>query len=986
MDLSHFFERPILIKTLEWDDNTSLFQVENLWTQYFSHKVIWPKLLGFSRMTCNLEIEVRVNGSPFRFGDVLVSYRPLFQTDVEGYLSNYSGGYLIEDGCSASSLSSFGVAPSSTPMSLIARSQRQSCYLQVSKSIGAKIVLPFIYPFESLRVTSLAYDPTVPASVARMKDTTFYKSLSSLGSLTFESLCTLRNTQVTSGVGVTIDIFVRAVNVKAWMASGVASMEPQGKKGKGEESVKPSHITSAISVGAKAFKDIPVIGPLATVGSMVAEGVTMVLQAFGFTPMALNLVTQPVSRAWTYVQSSLSAPRSVVSLSLDHENQVSIDPALMGAQSVDELSLASFCGRSTIASITYFGSSCVTNDTIFLMPIHPMLGMRDSGGGDKAVPSYRYQLLPCAFAAMNFKYWRGTCVIKLHAIKTQFHKGRLRVTWDPEFASSNASATADFLTVHEGYQQMVTWDLDAADRLEMRVGFGARTGRLSVPSISTIGMTSNASWKTNSEASSGPITSTSFVTDNYLDYCNGFLRISVLNRLQASDVTYPVPIVVSVHFEDLELYDPIDNGVNAFSQAAASYSSSGNYDPTLMYEGLNGMLSTLTTRRSWADKYYPQGSVEKVMLHEFQPTTSIGTLVYEGELYASLRALAARETYYDTLLYEVPAAYTCPDGATSPDIFTSLTVPPSLITTNLPWRPGCLGTVSSQRSSTYALGSSTPTYTMTTNDGTSLAFVLSLARTPLCVLIQECFVGQRGSYNWKFAPGPSAGANIKNIIVSRCNLTADYSRVGSFPRAASVSPFTSNTALNPTTFGFDFSTEDRSTTVPLHFDTGTTINPSRTINNPRSTRIDVSLKLAQIRTMLNAWIGNFAAGAVAAFSGENPIVGIRFPYFSMAKFLPGSSTGWMSKFGNAELASNIRLNIFTEASWSANHPAMPDMNSTGDTSWRISSGLPPRPYVSVHVSCSTGDDWSVAHFVNVPSLFSTIYPSTSLMNPDQVDC
>jgi hypothetical protein len=149
--------------------------------------------------------------------------------------------------------------------------------------------------------------------------------------------------------------------------------------------------------------------------------------------------------------------------------------------------------------------------------------------------------------------------------------------------------------------------------------------------------------------------------------------------------------------------------------------------------------------------------------------------------------------------------------------------------------------------------------------------------------------------------------------------------------------------------------------------------------------VNVSLKLAQIRTILNAWLGNFAAGAVAAVSTENLVAGIRFPYFSLAKFLPGSSTGWMSKFGNAELASNMRLNILTEGTWSANHPGTPDMSGTGDTTWRIASGLPPRPYVSVHVSCSVGDDWSVAHFVNVPALFYSVYP-TSLMSPDQTDC
>jgi hypothetical protein len=432
------------------------------------------------------------------------------------------------------------------------------------------------------------------------------------------------------------------------------------------------------------------------------------------------------------------------------------------------------------------------------------------------------------------------------------------------------------------------------------------------------------------------------------------------------------------------LYDPVDNGVNAQSQSLATYSSSANYDPSSFYMGYNGVLSTLTTRRTWPNTYYPQGGVEKDTMYEFQPSTSIGTLIYEGELCASLRALAARETYYDTLLYEVPAACTYPDAA-STDMYYSLTVPPSLITSNLPWRPGCFGTASIQRSSTFAIGSSAPTYTMTANDATSQIYSLSFARTPLCVLIQECFVGQRGSFNWKFAPGPSSGATIKSLVVSRSNVCADLSRVGSFPRAASVSPYTSIITPDAANYGFNYATEDRSTLVPLHFDTGAVIAPSRTVSNPRSSRVNISMKLAQIRTVLNAWIGNFAAGAIAATSSENLVVGIRFPYFSLAKFLPGSSTGWMSKFGNAELASSMRLNIITEGSWSANHPGTPDIAATGDTSWRIASGLPPRPYVSVHVSCSTGDDWSVAHFVNVPSLFSTAYP-TSLMSPDQVDC
>lgn len=74
MDISHFFERPILVQTYEWDDGTDFFQTMQPWYSYFSHAAIRPKLLGFSRLTSDLEVEFRLNGSPFRFSRILASY------------------------------------------------------------------------------------------------------------------------------------------------------------------------------------------------------------------------------------------------------------------------------------------------------------------------------------------------------------------------------------------------------------------------------------------------------------------------------------------------------------------------------------------------------------------------------------------------------------------------------------------------------------------------------------------------------------------------------------------------------------------------------------------------------------------------------------------------------------------------------------------------------------------------------------------------
>jgi len=983
MDISHFFERPILLSTTEWKDATSYFATFNLWASYFSHPTIWPKLLGFSRMTANLEVEIRINGSPFRFGEIMVSYRPLFSSDLNANLCNMSGGYIPEDGCVSTVVGFPSVNPSSNRLTLVARSQRMHTFLKVSSSTGSKMVLPFIYPYEAIRMTSLQYDPAVAAEVTNMKNTTFYKSLMGLGTLTMESLSPLVNTQTASTTGVTIDIFVRASNVRVWMASGTATFKPQGREeGKGVESVKPSVITSAIALGARAFTHIPVIGPWATAASMVADGVTSILQFFGFTPPPLVSNAMPVVVHSAFNECSLTKPRHLTNLGLDHNNQVSIDPSICGGDQRDELCFARFVERPTILGLCYFGANLNVDDSIFILPVHPMLGLSDNPATPTGVLPYltRMQLTPAAFAAMNFRYWRGTCVVRLHAIKTQYHSGRLRITWEPEIAGSTSAATTNMLTVTEGYQQMAVWDLGGAEDMVFKIGFGARSGRLTVPpslqNPAFSSLSTGASWAANT-ISSLALSNPSYISDNYLDYVNGFFRISVANRLQGPNVSDPIPIVVSCHFEDLQLYDPLESSLDAVTTNNLTYLSTTNYDTTGCYGGSNGVLSCISTRAILPETFYPQGMDATDVVHVFQPTTSSPPLVYEGEVVASLRSLAQRETYYDTLLYEIPQIWT-----TAKACAASKSVAPCIINTILPWRPSCFGTVGPHRSSTFTTDSTAPTVTISARD-----YYIGMQRTPLCVLLQECFVGQRGSYNWKFKSGPSFGTKIKEIYVSRSNNADPYLRSGSFPRGSSLNPLLGTYLPDATNLGFAYATEKRSTLSALAYDAGTnaTWTGIADWNSSKGVRANVTAKLASLRFLLNSLMPTFASGAMSGY-GEDT-VGIRFPYASLMKFLPGSTTGWINPHSNGELASNLKVTIITSDNATASTSTLgaTGVNAADGSGWRTVSGLPSRSFVSVNVCVSAGDDWSVANFVNVPALYMQAIPDGQINAPTQAN-
>lgn len=976
MDISHFFERPILIQSFEWDDGNTFAEQISPWYKYFSHPSIAPKLLGFSRLTADLEVELRINGSPFRFSQILASYRPLFSLyksrgssgTTPCSLADYSGGYLPEDGCSVAgnNLKSFSGC---TNFTLLARSQRQCTYLDVSTSTGGKLVLPFVHPFNALRVNNMVGLDAVNQL------TLFGIELTSMGTLTLESLSVLRNMQVATTAGVTIDVFVRAINARAWLASGVATAIPQGQER------KPSQIASSVASVASVFKYVPVIGSYATLVETIAGTGSRILQYFGYTPRPDVALPQFVTGYSYPVESSVTFPKKVRNLGLDHENNVVVDPGVIDGQSLDPLALASFCARPSLLCRTYFSSTLQVDDPIMILPIAPFHCSTELVTNAELPNVRRVQMTPCALAAMNFRYWRGTMCVRLQSIQTSFHRGRLRIAWEPEIGSETSNSQCDLVAKYEGYQQILNWDLAATPAVTMKIGFGARKGRLTVPRFGTPGLVDN-SYITNTESNPGTVSSSSITVDNYEDYFNGFLRVSVLTRLQAPDVTYPVPIMVHVWYEDMEFYDPLENGpslatvesidsvITNFPTGEATY-----YGTVCRGEDVENLM----TRNLCPDFYYPQGELPTVMepqgeeIFVFQPSSTVEDAVYEGEKVGSLRSLLERDVFYDTISFEIPRTNSQADVSGSL-CNIMLDTPPTMCIRMLPQYPHPYGTTAPSRSSTQTLNVVNPAFKFTGTGGVERTFYPNMARTNLFPIIRECFLGFRGSYNWKFVPVVESGCKIKCMSASRANFThSSYPKIGSFPRNKRISPY-SGTADYAGNDGPGFSSADSSAIIPIIYDTGTVRTPANFgIRDAYNGTVN---KLSAIRRFLNAYLGSFASGSLVVNSDEQRTLGIRMPFFSNIRFLPGSTTGWMNANSNAELAQNIRLTVITEGSKGVtsgglSYAAANTTAGTNSSTPCTTLNGPSRAFISIAAICSAGDDISFGGFVSVPALYLT---------------
>jgi len=381
---------------------------------------------------------------------------------------------------------------------------------------------------------------------------------------------------------------------------------------------------------------------------------------------------------------------------------------------------------------------------------------------------------------------------------------------------------------------------------------------------------------------------------------------------------------------------------------------------------------------------YPQG--EEVEEFVFQPTTVVENALYEGEKVASLRSLLQRDVFYDSIAFEIPRVGINANIPGAPQT-AHLDVPPTLCTRMLPSYPHPYGTTAPSRSNVQTVGAVAPSYVFTGSSGTARDFCLNMARTNLFPLIRECFIGFRGSYNWKFVPIVENGCKIRVLTASRANFThSGHTRNGSFPRSQRLSPWSSTPAYGGVTDGPSFMGFSESMVQPLTYDTGP--NYVMTSSNTLGTRgvyYSIQNKLTDITRFLNGYLGSFASGSLAAFSNEQRTLGIRMPFFSNTRFHPGSTTGWMNANCNSELSQNIRLTVVTEGTPNLTMTATIATKDNPYTSgvWNVMANGPTRSSIVIAAICSAGDDISFGGFISVPTLYAS--SQTAFLSTAQAD-
>lgn len=479
-DVAGFFSRPQLIKSFEWSPGVAVDEYFNPWTLYFANEAVRSRLSNFHLMRCTLKMKVLVNSTPFYYGRLLFSYNPL--GPIDGFTQWNSG----------------------SRADLIEATQRPSVIVNPSEDEIALMTFPYVYPKSAL-ITSLA-------------------EWKYMGDVRVTDINPLRNANEADD-SITVSIMCWAEDVSYSQPSSVP-IPVQGEYQEDEPSGIISKPATTLARMAVALSDIPMIAPYAKATAMVSSVVASIATLFGYSrPRNITPLSYYVPSFYRrYAQTNLQDETDV--LALDAKKEVTIDPRVVGCPPNDPMDMLPIAKKECYLTTFNWDVSDPQDATLYNARVTPMMYALDGGNA---------HLTPMAWLAVPFRYWRGSLKYRFEVVCSKFHRGRLRVVYDPSYQESNE--------YNLNYSQIV----DIVDGCDFTIEVGWAQG---VPYLRTPPLDFSTTYH-----GTTPFAGPAHVT------ANGVLTVYVMNKLTVpgeNDTDVQVNVYVSA-CDDFELQDP-DSG------------------------------------------------------------------------------------------------------------------------------------------------------------------------------------------------------------------------------------------------------------------------------------------------------------------------------------------------------------------------------------------------------------------------------------------
>lgn len=560
--LDEFFSRPIRISTYNWQVDSDFFQTFNPWSMYMENPRVMNRLANYRLMRCKLHVRFTINGNGFYYGRALCSYNPFPNDDTLTAIRQFF------------------------PSDLVEASQRPHVFLDPTNSQGGDLELPFFTYENVLDIVTQTWQ--------------------NMGTVNIKSMQDLKHANG-ANVPVTINVFAWAEDVKFAIPTQFepASISPQAD----EYGMKPiSRIAGAVAKMAGMLSSAPAIGPFARATEIGAQALGAIATLFGYSKPQILECEMFIPRTKTNLAVT-NTPEDSTKLTMDVKQELSIDPRTAGLGSDDELSINYIASRESYLCEFPWPIGAVQETLLWNGVVDPGITNLDDA----------YHLPALAFATMPFKYWRGTLKYRFQIVCSAFHKGRLKIVYDPVGTPPVAGVSPTQPSAE--YNTAYTTIVDIADNTDFTidVGWGQNTTYREHLGIPQTIVPYDTEWLG--------------YTSSTVPFGNGTIAVYVVNEL-----TTPNSAV------------PYDIAINVFVSAGYGFEVAG---PTNEYVGRMRVTEPLFVAR---DEFLPESSELMVEMPDSIPTNpqlidsmaetidsnDAANLVYFGERVSSFRQLLKR--------------------------------------------------------------------------------------------------------------------------------------------------------------------------------------------------------------------------------------------------------------------------------------------------------------------------------------------------------
>lgn len=533
--LSDFLSRPQRILDYTWEVGPSIDKTFNPWLLFFSNPRVKNRIANFNLLRCTMRIKFLINGNGFYFGRMMCSYlqRPEINFAFRGVSP------VVFD--PASGTHTNWEYTSGNDLDVMPLSQLLRVFLNPTTSMGSELHLPFFFEKNFLSIPDEEWDQ--------------------MGIVHMKSLSNLRHANGSSDP--------ISVSVMAWCEDVVLSIptsqNPATLVAQGDE-----YTSSPVSTTASAVADIanlgakvPVIGPYARATAIAADSISSVAKFFGFS-RPVNLKDIETYKPWiTGDNATTNSTDSAMKLSLDCKQELTIDPRTVGLSGADELAILPIVQRESWYCDVTWATDDPAGDAIWSSYVTPSLYERRLQS-DVASAIY---MTPSCWIANLFEYWSGSIEFRFMVQTSAYHKGRLRVVWDPRFLS-------DVEEFNVNYSHII--DLAETNDFSVRVGWGNDRNfcrcldinvNRTVPSLNRVGRTYTPD-PVPLEQIEG--VDTTFAGSGDTAMSNGVLSLQVLNELTTPNSTVNNNVKIQIFArmcDDARFFGPTTANLDAFSWA-----------------------------------------------------------------------------------------------------------------------------------------------------------------------------------------------------------------------------------------------------------------------------------------------------------------------------------------------------------------------------------------------------------------------------------